>query len=97
MKVNRSVKETVMNYSQIGDEGAKALGEMLAVNQTLTKLSLHNNQITDVGATALAGGLKHNSTFESLSIGANQFTETSEGGRVLTDTRNEIFKYLYLK
>jgi Ran GTPase-activating protein (RanGAP) involved in mRNA processing and transport len=44
------------------NEGASALGAMLATNATLKELSLSENCITSKGATALARALKNHRT-----------------------------------
>jgi hypothetical protein len=54
----------------IGDAGAAALGELLAVNNVIQELDLDTNLgITSVGATALAAGLKNNTGLLSFDIG----------------------------
>ncbi len=83
MNDNQSIKFFDMNHNHIGDGGAKAFGEMLAINKTLGSFSLNNNQITSVGAVALANGLKQNTTLEELFIGRNRFRRTGEAGRAL--------------
>ena len=44
-------------WNKIGDEGAKALVEMLKVNSTLRKLDLQKNDMTNVGGSALVNPL----------------------------------------
>ena len=53
------------------DEGASALGAMLAENTTLKELSLAENCIMRKGATALAGALKNNSALLALELNEN--------------------------
>ena len=72
-----------LSDNQIGDGGANAIGDALAINTTLQKLwqvstesfecvhdllfSLYNNRIGDDGAKRIAGALASNCTLQELS------------------------------
>ena len=45
LKENKTLTELYLDYSGIGDEGAKELAEALLVNDTLTLLDLSGNEI----------------------------------------------------
>jgi len=52
--------------NNIGDEGAKALAELLKTNTTLVKLCLPTNKIGDEGARMMCESLKINTTLTRL-------------------------------
>jgi len=63
------------NYygNQIGDEGAKVIGESLKLNSTLTKLNLKSNEIGYEGAKVIFESLSLNSTLTQLDLYYEQF------------------------
>nr|WP_253308493.1 tetratricopeptide repeat protein [Rickettsia endosymbiont of Ceutorhynchus assimilis] len=81
---------------QIGDEGAKAIGEGLKTNNTITLLNLQNNQIGAEGAKALAEAIKINKSITQLDLHNNQIGD--EGAKAIVEglkTNNSI-TWLYL-
>jgi len=58
-----------LGENKIGDSGATAMAEMLAVNSTLQTLSLQLNSIGSLGATALAKALASNHTLRGVCDG----------------------------
>ena len=57
--------ELLLNDNSIGDAGATAVGNALAVNASLTELRLWNNRFCqDEGAKALASGLGVNTSLK---------------------------------
>jgi hypothetical protein len=61
-----------LGFNQIGDEGAIALGEALALNTTLRRLHMNGNKVGQDGAVRLAIALVDNASLEQLNVGANQ-------------------------
>jgi Ran GTPase-activating protein (RanGAP) involved in mRNA processing and transport len=59
------------NREMIGDQGARALADMLQVNKTLTYLNIRNNYISNDGAQAIAESLLKNWTLTELDISDN--------------------------
>ena len=58
-----------LSQNEIGDEGAKAIGEALKVNTSLKKLYLHaNDAIDDKGFVALVDGLKSNASLRYIEL-----------------------------
>eukprot|EP00944_MAST-04C_sp_MAST-4C-sp1_P011864 g11864.t1 len=51
-----------LNRNNIGDEGAKAIGEALKVNTSLTLILLSSNEIGDEGGKAIGEALKVNTS-----------------------------------
>lgn len=60
-----------LDSNGIGDAGATALADGLAVNTSLVDLVAWDNSIGDVGATALAAALATNSSLRVLSLARN--------------------------
>ena len=52
--------------NEIGDEGAKAIAEVLKVNPVLTKLNLQANDLGDAGKKAVRDAVKDRSGFVLL-------------------------------
>ena len=59
-----SLTELWLDCNSIGDEGATAMGNALAVNASLTELQLSGNSIGDAGATALGNALAVNASLK---------------------------------
>ena len=51
-----------MSGNNIGDAGAAAIANAIAVNASVTTLLLHENNIGDPGATAIAEALRVNAS-----------------------------------
>lgn len=62
-----------MQQMKLGEEGAVAVGKMLAANKSVTSINLSNNKLGDVGGAAvgLAGALKVNTALTSFNLGDN--------------------------
>lgn len=68
---NKSITRRIMWGNAIGDEGAKAIGDMLRVNKTLRELFIDpgsDASIGPVGFSHLSDGLTHNNTLRDLSV-----------------------------
>ncbi len=74
---------SILFWSNIGEEGAKRLADMLKVNSSLKKLRLGLNEIGDAGAESLSDVLKVNQTLHRLSLGGNKIGD--EGAQSLAD------------
>ena len=62
-----------LSCNKIGDEGAKALAEMLRNNQTIENLSLSSNQIGPDGGETLIASLCDNTTLSKLLLAQVQY------------------------
>lgn len=83
LKTNQSITSVHMTQGQVGDIGAQAFGEMLAVNKHLEHMGLIYNHITEIGLVLLAEGLKYNTSLTYLNVGSNQFNFDSEENKLL--------------
>ena len=72
----------------IYEDGARAMSEMLAVNETLTSLSLYKNKIGDGGLLWLSQGLVANRTLSTLNVRDNLIT--SQGACGLADVMSRL-------
>ena len=96
------INETVMvlrlscNGPSFGDDGAKAVGLALQVNQSLKEISLSRNGIGDAGAIALAEGLEANSTLEDLYLSCNDIGDTGASAIADAIEANRTLKELSL-
>mmetsp|Transcript_17902 Transcript_17902/g.17222 ORF Transcript_17902/g.17222 Transcript_17902/m.17222 type:complete len:158 (-) Transcript_17902:249-722(-) len=68
-----TLKTLLLSYNRVGDEGAKALAEVLKCNKSLTNLSLKNNNIKEAGLTVVGSAINSNNTLQKLSIFGNEF------------------------
>ena len=80
----RHVETLTLHWSNLGDDGAKALAEGLQHCSSLQTLDLRRNSIGVDGAKALAEGLQHCSSLQTLdlrrnSIGADGAKALAEG------------------
>ena len=55
-----------LSSNNIGDAGATAIANAIAVNATVTKLFLNNNNIGDAGAAAIAKAIAVNASVTDL-------------------------------
>ena len=55
-----------LSSNNIGEAGAAAIANAIAVNASVTKLFLGGNQIGDAGAIAIAEALKFNASLKTL-------------------------------
>ena len=71
MKMTESLSSLNLNFSDIGDAGAKALAKVLGTNNTLDSLSLLKNPgiiISNPSVMSLCEALKVNTTVSSLDL-----------------------------
>ena len=64
--MNTSLTKIYLNGNNIGDEGAKAIGEALKVNTSLTKIDLGGNNIGVEGGKAIGEALKVNTSLTKI-------------------------------
>jgi hypothetical protein len=67
----REVRRLDVSCNVIGNAGATALSDMLAVNRTLSELSLSDNQIAGAGVEALSGAIASNTHLQTLDLSNN--------------------------
>jgi hypothetical protein len=85
----------MLDGNDIGDEGAKAIAEVLKVNAVVTTLDLADNSIEDEGAIAIAESLKVNAVLTTLQLSGNNIgvdgafaiAEALKVNAVVTDLR----------
>ena len=53
-----------MDTNKIGDHGATAIANAIAVNASVTELYLSDNKIGDAGATAIAKAIEDNASLK---------------------------------
>jgi Ran GTPase-activating protein (RanGAP) involved in mRNA processing and transport len=64
-----------LDWNQIGDDGASAMGAALAASTTITALHIEANQIGAAGAQAIGHSLKTNRSLTQLNFGRNKIGE----------------------
>ncbi|KAJ3011961.1 Leucine-rich repeat-containing protein 71 [Thoreauomyces humboldtii] len=82
------VRHLSLRSNNLGDVGAKAIAEQLAVNKTLIGLNLWDNRIGKEGSEALAEALKVNQTLTSLSLGLNNIGD--EGANAIAKALSNL-------
>jgi Ran GTPase-activating protein (RanGAP) involved in mRNA processing and transport len=65
------LKYLYLRNSNIGEEGSKAIANLIQRHQTLIELEIFNCGISEQGGTAIGNALKTNFCIEKLSIGDN--------------------------
>ncbi|WVY98441.1 hypothetical protein V8G54_030592 [Vigna mungo] len=65
---NSSIEKLQLNSADLGDEGAKAIAEMLKKNSSLRVLELNNNMIEYSGFSSLAGALLENNSIRNIHL-----------------------------
>jgi len=90
----RGRNEIYLNNKNIGDMGAKLIGNELKSNKDCISLWIYGNGITLEGATEIAKGLKENTTLEVLDLHDNSIG--NEGAKVLAQAlkQNRTLKVL---
>jgi len=68
---NKTIVVLYLGDNNIGDEGAKCIADVLAVNKSLQDIDLSSNNINLEGAKYLADALKENDTLKELAIDKN--------------------------
>mmetsp|Transcript_5862 Transcript_5862/g.10003 ORF Transcript_5862/g.10003 Transcript_5862/m.10003 type:complete len:122 (+) Transcript_5862:45-410(+) len=66
LKVNTTLTEIDFGENELGDEGAKYIGDVLKVNTTLKSILLYHNEIGDAGVSYIAEALKLNNTLNCI-------------------------------
>eukprot|EP00158_Paraphelidium_tribonemae_P005522 Partr_v1_DN27383_c0_g1_i3_m46351 putative leucine rich repeat containing 45 len=85
IKINSTIRSLSLEWNCVGiwDNGIKALGDALNLNQHLENLDLRNNKIGPSGGAVIAAGLKSNTVLKSLDLRWNNLGLV--GGRCLLD------------
>ena len=93
---NTTLEELYLHQNNIGDEGAKAIAQVLETNKTLKLkiLGINKNKIGDEGATAIAQVLETNTNFDKLYLRQNNIGD--EGAKAIAQVL-ETNKTLKLK
>jgi Ran GTPase-activating protein (RanGAP) involved in mRNA processing and transport len=70
--IDLKIRRLLLQRNKVGDAGAEALGQALAVNGTLTEVNLGYNEISDTGAASIAEALMSpKCRITVLNLGAN--------------------------
>ncbi len=72
IKTNTSIETLSLSDNEIGNKGAKILGNALEINRSITDIDLYSNKIGDEGVIALTETLKINTNIRKLCLFANQ-------------------------
>jgi Ran GTPase-activating protein (RanGAP) involved in mRNA processing and transport len=79
LKTNDSLEELFINGNAIGDDGARAVAEMLAENVGLRALHLARNSIGVDGEQALKKGMLKNKTLRTMDMMIHLFNKQQLG------------------
>ena len=71
MHNNHTLRYLYFRNSNIGDQGAEAVSELIRDHKTLIELEVFNCGITEKGGHIIGDALKTNFCIEKLSIGEN--------------------------
>eukprot|EP00019_Armaparvus_languidus_P004152 CAMPEP_0168604022 /NCGR_PEP_ID=MMETSP0420-20121227/15064_1 /TAXON_ID=498008 /ORGANISM="Pessonella sp." /LENGTH=292 /DNA_ID=CAMNT_0008643089 /DNA_START=46 /DNA_END=922 /DNA_ORIENTATION=- len=72
LKVNTTLTEIDFGENELGDEGAKYIGDVLKVNTTLKSILLYHNEIGDAGVSYIAEALKLNNTLNCIDFWSDE-------------------------
>ena len=72
---NNTLQKLYLHRSNIGDEGAKYIADMLAANKTLQMITLIKNNIGDQGAQSIATSLAVNTGIHAMYLQDNKITD----------------------
>ena len=75
--MNKFLRYFYLRNCKFEDQGAKAIGDLLAGNSTIQELEIFNCGITEIGGDAIKEALKNNFTIGKLSIGDNKLKPSS--------------------
>ena len=94
---NSSVKELVLSYNPVADQGAVQLAAMLEQHpQTIVELDLRSCGISTVGGVRLAAALQQNTVMEKLYISDNAIGVDGAKAFATMLTHNTTLKTLWL-
>jgi len=96
LKINSTLTELYLSYTEISDQSATGLAEALKTNSTLLELHLSHNEIGDQGATGLAEGIKINSALMKLYLNDNKIGDQGATGLAEALKINSVLSELYL-
>ena len=74
LKCNNTLLELDLSQSQITNENAKVIAEVIHVNTALQKLDISHNRISDEGVIVISDCLKYNHTLQELNLSWNKLT-----------------------
>jgi len=80
---NKPLEDLDLDGNNIGDEGAKYIADMLAVNKTLQRITLDRNKIIDSGAQSIATSLFVNTGIRVVWLNDNSIGD--KGAEKLAD------------
>ena len=93
LRSNHSVLSMSLRLNRLGDEGGKAICDVLRANTTMQKLNLSANSLGPQTAAALASLVKTNRTLIHVDVSSNS-SFGPEGGRLIRDAleHNDIIR-----
>merc|ERR1712032_1165546 len=88
----------VLKDNNLGPDGGKAFGDLLAVNKTLTNLNVIYNSLGDAGGIAISEALKAKKPgVEKLDVSRNYFGEQAGKAFAAMIRVNKHLSYLNLR
>jgi len=79
-----------LGRNKIGEQGAKAMAQAVAVNQSLAMLDLQSNGIPDQGMRRVAECLNENHTLQVLLLWGNELVQANLEVYLHQFSRNEV-------
>jgi Ran GTPase-activating protein (RanGAP) involved in mRNA processing and transport len=73
---NSTLRDVSLEYCGIGNQGALAIGKILASNHTLQSIDLCHNEIDSDGCYALVNGLKNSQSLKRIYLHGNSIDES---------------------
>jgi Ran GTPase-activating protein (RanGAP) involved in mRNA processing and transport len=71
----RQLESICLNGLDIGNDGARCVGELIVLNSSLSRIMLARNKIGDEGAQWISNGLAVNSSLQTIDLSKNRITD----------------------
>jgi hypothetical protein len=96
------VRNLVLRENNLGAEGARIIGELLACNRHIRKVDLHSNQIGDEGVIHIAEAITMNRGLKHIDLGGNNGNFSAESWTLVcaaaqkNKTLRSVFSNMFL-